>query len=95
MRALAAMVEYRLSLFLAIGQVLKMLWHFEILRKESMGNLKCGISQKWLIIERNGQKFATRCTTVHICRVLLMPDSLSLVWGHSLHFAKFPILQFS
>ncbi len=24
-----------------------------------------------------------------------MPDSLSLVWGHSVHFAKFPILQFS
>ena len=24
----------------------------------------------------------------------LMPDSLSLVWGHSAHFAKFPILQF-
>ncbi len=31
--------------------------------------------------------------TVHICTVLLMPDSLSLVWGHSVHFAKFPILQ--
>ncbi len=23
-----------------------------------------------------------------------MPSSLSLVWGHSVHFAKFPILQF-
>ncbi len=23
-----------------------------------------------------------------------MPDSLSLVWGHSVHFAKFPVLQF-
>ncbi len=23
-----------------------------------------------------------------------MPDSLSLVWGHLVHFAKFPILQF-
>ena len=32
---------------------------------------------------------------VHIGRVLLMPDSLSLVWGHSVHFAKFPILRFS
>ncbi len=32
---------------------------------------------------------------VHICRVLLMPDSLSLVWSHSVHFAKFPILRFS
>ena len=56
-----------------------------------MGNLKCGIFQKRLIIERNGQKFGTWGTTVHICRVLLMPDSLSFVWGHSVHFATFPI----
>ena len=26
-----------------------------------------------------------------ISRVLLMPDSLSLIWGHSAHFAKFLI----
>ena len=57
-----------------------------------MGNLKCGISQKRLIVERNGQKFGARGTTVHICKVLLMPNSLSLVWGHSVHFEKFPIL---
>ncbi len=60
-----------------------------------MGNLKCGISQKRLIVERNGRKFGARGTTVHICRVLLMPNSLSLVWGHSVHFAKFPMLRFS
>ncbi len=41
-----------------------------------MGNLKCGISQKRLIVERNGQKVGTQGTTVHVCRVLLMPDSL-------------------
>ena len=58
-----------------------------------MGNLKCGISQKQkrLIMERNGRKFGTRGTKAHMCRVLLMPDSLSLVWGHSVHFAKFSI----
>ncbi len=34
-------------------------------------------------------------TTVHICRLPLMPDCFSLlVWGHSVHFAKFPILHF-
>ncbi len=33
--------------------------------------------------------------SVDVCRVLLMPDSLSLVWGHSVHFAKCPILRFS
>ncbi len=53
-----------------------------------MGNLKCGISQKRLIVERNVRKFGPRGTTVYICRILLMPDSLSLVWGHSVHFAK-------
>ena len=59
-----------------------------------MGNLKCRISQKRLIIERNGRKFGTRGTTLHICRILLMPDPLSLVWHHSVHFAKFPIPWF-
>ena len=44
---------------------------------------------KRLSIEQNRRKFATRGTTVHICRVLLIPTSLSLVWGHSVHFAKF------
>ncbi len=41
-----------------------------------------------MIIERNGQNFGTRGTTVHMCRVLLMPDSLSLVWGPMLRFSK-------
>ncbi len=72
--------------------IFKKMWYFEIWES----NLKCGISRKRLIIERNGRKFGTRPgPKVHICRVLLMPDSLSLVWGHSVHFAKFPILRFS
>ena len=33
--------------------------------------------------------------TVHLGRVLLMSDFLILVWGHSVHFAKFPMLRFS
>ncbi len=37
MRALVAMVEYRQLYFLAIGLVLKTLWHFAILTWESMG----------------------------------------------------------
>ena len=36
------MVEHRLSLFLAFGQVSKNLWHFEILTWESMGKPKMG-----------------------------------------------------
>ncbi len=56
-----------------------------------MGNLKCGISQKRLIVERNGGKFGTRGPTVHICRVLSdsLPDSLRLFWCHSVQFVKF------
>ncbi len=57
--------------------------------------LKCAKSWKRLIVERNGRQFGTRGTTVHISRVLLMPDSLSLVWDHSVHFTKFPLLRFS
>ena len=37
--------------------------------------------------------FDLKGPTVHI--LLVMPDSLSFIWGHSVHFAKFPILQFS
>ncbi len=43
----------------------------------------------------NGRKFRTRGTMVQTCSVLLMPDSLSLVWGHSVHCVKFPMLRFS
>ena len=50
---------------------------------------------KTVFVERNGRKFSTQSTIVHIGRVLLMPDSLSMVWGHLVHFAKFPILRFS
>ncbi len=60
-----------------------------------MGELKCEISQKRLIVEQNGRKFGTRGTTVQICRAVLMPDSACLVWGHSMHFEKFPIPRFS
>ncbi len=60
-----------------------------------MGHLKCGISQKLQIVERSGRKFGTWGTTVHICTVLLMPDFLSLVWGHSVHFAQFLIPRYS
>ena len=31
------------------------------------------------------------CTTMYIQRVLFIPDSFSLDWGHSVHIAIFPI----
>ncbi len=40
LRTLDTMVKYRLLLFLASSQVLKKLWHFEILTWESMGKSK-------------------------------------------------------
>ncbi len=48
-----------------------------------------------LIAERNGRKLGTRGPRVYICRILFASDSLSSVWGHSVHFAKFAILRFS
>ena len=81
---------------LAICQKIKnlvALWNFNM--EVNVKILKCAISQKRLIVERNGRQFGTRSTTVHILRVLLMPNSLSLVWGHSVHFEKFTIPRFS
>ncbi len=70
------------------------LWNFNIGVNGKI--VKSGISWKRLIVEGKGRKFGTRGTfTVHMCRVLLVPNSLSLVWGHSVHFAKFPMLRFS
>ncbi len=39
--------------------------------------------------------WGTRIDMYCICEVLFMPDSLSSVWVHSVHFAKFPMLRFS
>ena len=39
--------------------------------------------------------FGTRGPMFSICRVLFLSDSLSSVWDHSEHFAKFSMLRFS
>ncbi len=81
--------------FIANWPSFKNLWHFEILTWESMGKRKMWhIFSKRLIVERNGWKFGTLGTTVHICSVPLMPACLSLVWGHSVHFANFQFYNF-
>ncbi len=68
--------------FYKIYGTLKLIW-------ESMRKLKCGISRKQLIVERNWQKFGTEGTTVHIFRELWRHvHSLSLIWGQSLHFTN-------
>ncbi len=51
--------------------------------------LKCAISWKRLIREGKGWKFGTHTGRKCIYRVLFLSDSLSLIWGHSVRFAKF------
>ena len=89
------MREYKVMVY--IGNLPKFI-NFMALWKFNMGVngkiAKCATSWKQMNVEQNGWKFGTPGTTVHICKVLLMPDSFSLVWDHLVHFEKFPILQF-
>ncbi len=85
------MVEYRLSLLLAIGQVLKMMWHFKILTYESMGKPKMRNISKTTNRSAKLMKIWDSGLRVHM-EGTLMPDSLSFFGGHSVRFAKFPIL---
>ena len=61
-------------------------WNFIMEVKEKF--LKCLISWKQLIVEGNGWKFGTCGCRNCICRVLIS-ESVSSVWGHSVHFANF------
>ena len=60
--------------------------------------LKCAISWRRLIVERNGLKVRIlgprKCT--HVCRpgYVWYVSCSSSFWGHSVHFAKFPMLRF-
>ena len=66
---------YKVMDILAIYQKLRISWHFEMFTWESMGKVKCGISRKRIIVERNGRnKIRTLGTTVRICRVFFMPN---------------------
>ncbi len=50
-----------------------------------------------LIVERNRGKLglAVRKKCIPVCSVLLISDSSSSLWIHSVRFAKFPMLRFS
>ncbi len=96
MRTLATMGEYRLLLFLAIGQIKKKivaLWNFNMGVNGKI--MKCAIPWKWPTMERNGWKFGTRSLRNSLCRVLFRSGHSSSLWGHSVHFAKFPMLRLS
>ncbi len=85
MRTLAAMVEYRLSLLLAIDLVLKCCG---TLKFQHGKIVKCAISWKQLIVEWNGWKFGTHSLLYCIHSVLFISNSFISIWGHSVHFAK-------
>ncbi len=69
------------------------LWNFNMRVNGKI--MKCAISWKWLTVERNGWKFGTRGPRNSLCRVLFGSGHLRSVWGHSVHFAKYPMLKFS
>ncbi len=75
--------------FLVIGQFLTILWHFE--RGSQWENRTMFNIMKKLIVGWNGWKFGTRGikNCIYTCKVLFVSDSLSSVWGHSVHFLKF------
>ena len=76
---------------------LNILWHFELLTWESRENPKMCNTVPWkrLIVEWNGLKFGTLGPGNCIYRVLVISDSLSSVWGHSVHFVKYLRWRFS
>ena len=59
-----------------------------------MGNPKIWNISKTADQRAKRMKIWDSVTTVPTCSILLMPDFLSLVSGHSVHFVKFPILRF-
>ncbi len=66
------------------------LWNFNM--GVNRKNVKCAIFWKRLTIGQNRWKFVTHSHMYCICRVLFVSDSFSSVWGHSVYFAKFPML---
>ncbi len=63
-------------IFWRSAKKVKILLHFGTW--ESMGNLKCGISQKQLIVERQAKILVLQSTYVG---VLLMPDCFEFAFG--------------
>ncbi len=74
--------------FLGNRPSLKASWHFETLTLESMGKANMWNISK-MADHRAKQPKMWDSGSYSACRVLL-----SFVWGYSVQFAKFPILQF-
>ncbi len=81
------MVEYRLSLFLTI------IWHFEILTRESIGKPKMLKISKMANHRAKRMKIWDSGSYSAYMEGTFVPDSLNLVLSHSVHFAKFLIFK--
>ena len=69
------------------------MWHFELLTWESIGKPKMwNISKTADRIVKRMKIWESGNYSAHMYRGLLMPDSLILAWGYSVHFTNF---QFS
>ncbi len=79
--------------------IFKILWNLTW----DFNNFNMGVNGKhkmWNISKTAGRraklmKFGTRRPRNSLCRVLFGWGHLSPVWGHSMHFAKIPLLRFS
>ena len=78
--------------FLGDWPSLKNLWNFNM---EEWENLKMLNILKTADHRAKGIQMWDSSYELHIYRVLFMSDSLISVWGHSVHFSKFPMLRFS
>ncbi len=91
MRTFATMV-----LFFAIGQVLTILWHFEILTWESMGKPKMWNISKRLIVEQNGRKLGLgipQCTYVGYLWCLIPWVWFGVIWCSLQNFQFYNFLK--
>ncbi len=44
------------------------------------------VTQKWLVVERNGRKFGP--WGVYVACMLVFDLDVEVIWGHSVHFSK-------
>ncbi len=96
MRTLATRVGYRPLLFLEIRHCFQnfvALWSFNMGVHGEI--LICAISWKQLMIEWNWWQFVTHSPRNYICSLLFLSESLSSVWNHLVHLAKFWMFRFS
>ena len=91
---LFTMGKSRLLVFLAIGQVLNILWHFESWHRSQWKILKCKRSLTRLIEERNGWKSGICSVQKCKCKVLFIVWFFEFSLGSFRALSKFPMAKF-